>query len=90
MKLGPKDHATILEMVATQISREIILGCGGQMADLVLLPLAVAEKMMGLDSRTIRARIPVVEVGPKKLRVKLSDVQDFIDARTRQPERGAA
>lgn len=90
MKLGPKDQAKVLEMVAIQISREIILGCGGQMADLVLLPLAVAEKMLGLDSRTIRARIPVVEVGPKKLRVKLADVQEFIEARTRRPERGAA
>ena len=91
MNLSPTDRAAVLEMVAANISREIILGAGGTMTEMVLLPLGVASKMLSLDVRTIKTRLPWVEITPAKGLIKLSTVQAYIEARTRQPkERGLA
>ena len=86
MNLSPQDKAKVLEMVAASIAQELVLGAGGEMMDLVLIPLGVAEKLMGLDARTIKARIPVVVISPTKCRVKLSDVRNFIAAKTKKPK----
>ena len=72
-------------MVARNISREIILGGGKAIAELVLLPMGVVEKMLSMDARTIKARMPWVDIAPNRSAVKLSDVQAFIADRTRQP-----
>lgn len=93
MKLSPQDHKDVLAMVAQNISREIILGGGAAMAELVLLPMGVVEKMLSMDARTIKARMPWVDIAPNRSAVKLSDVQAFIAARTQEPlkrERSAA
>ena len=39
MNLSPQDRKEVLEMVARNIARELILGGGAAMCDLVLLPI---------------------------------------------------
>lgn len=86
MTLSPSDRKEVLAQVAANIAREIILGGGEALSALVLLPMSVAEKMLSLDARTIKARMPWVDVAPNRSAVKLSDVQSFIAARTREPK----
>lgn len=88
MNLSPQDRKDVLDMVAVKLAREIILGGGAAMAELVLLPMSVAEKMLSMDARTIKARIAWVEVSSTRSAVKLSDVQAFIEDRTREPRKG--
>jgi len=83
MNLSPTDRKQVLEMVAQNIAREMILGGGAAMGELVLLPISVAEKMLSMDARTIKARMPWVELSATRTAVKLGDVQAFIAAKTR-------
>lgn len=85
MNLSPSDRKTVLAMVAETISREIILGGGAALTEMVLLPMGVAEKALSMNARTIKQRIPWVDIAPNRSAVKLSDVQAFIAARTREP-----
>ena len=41
MNLSPTDRKQVLEMVAQNIAREMILGGGAAMGELVLLPISV-------------------------------------------------
>jgi hypothetical protein len=90
MNLSPQDRKEVLEMVARNIARELILGGGAAMGDLVLLPISVAEKMLSMDGRTIKARIPWVELAANRSAVRLSDVQAYIAAKTRNLEQQSA
>jgi len=92
MNLSPSEKKAVLELVAQNISRELILGGGAAMADLVMLPITVVEKMLSLDARTIKKRMEWVELTPSKSAVKLSTVQAYIASQTREPvkERSAA
>ena len=55
------------------------------MAEMVMLPISVVEKMLGLDARTIKKRMEWIELSPQKSAVKLSVVQAYIAAATRPP-----
>jgi hypothetical protein len=90
MNLSPQDRKEVLEMVARNIARELILGGGAAMGDLVLLPISVAEKMLSMDGRTIKARMPWVELAANRSAVRLSDVQAYIAAKTRNLEQQSA
>jgi len=90
MTLSPQDRKAVLEMVAEKISREIILGGGLVLTDMVLLPMSVAEKALSMDARTIKARMPWVEIAANRSAVRLSDVQAFIAANLKNVERRVA
>jgi hypothetical protein len=90
MNLSPQDRKEVLEMVAHNIARELILGGGAAIGDLVLLPISVAEKMLSMDGRTIKARMPWVELAANRSAVRLSDVQAYIAAKTRNLEQQSA
>jgi len=90
MNLSPTDRKEVLEMVARNIARELILGGGAAMGDLVLLPISVAEKMLSMNARTIKARMPWVELACNRSAVRLSDVQAYIAAKTRNLEQQSA
>ena len=87
MNLSPTDRKAVLEMAAASLCREIVLGGGKTMAELIMLPISVAEKMLGLDARTIKKRMEWVELTPSKSAVKLSTVQAYLAAATRQPSK---
>jgi len=86
---SPSDRKAVLEMIAANIAREVVLQAGETLAELVLMPMSVAEKMLSMDARTIKKCMPWVEVTPSKSSVKLSDVKAFVESRSRG-ERSAA
>jgi hypothetical protein len=80
---SPEDRKAVLEMIAANIAREVVLQCGSDLADLVQMPMSVAEKILSMDARTIKKRMAWVEVTPSKSAVKLSEMKAFAEKNTR-------
>lgn len=89
MNLSPQDHAAVLEMVAARIADELRAELGGSFAALYCIEMAVAEKMLGLDRRTIRKEIGHIELSSGKHAVRMADLQEFLDKRARKEGRAA-
>jgi len=85
MNLSPTQKAAVVETVARMIVAELREEVGGSFANLYCIELAVAEKMTGLNRKTLRGRMPVVEMSDGKHAVKLRDLQSFLDKKTIQP-----
>jgi hypothetical protein len=85
MNLSPQDRQDVLEMVATKIAREVLLGGGQTMAELVLLPMTVVQKMLSLDAHTIKTRMAWVEIASNRTAVRLSEVKAYLEASSREP-----
>lgn len=92
IECSPTERRELLEMRAALMHREIF-STAEAIEELRLIPMGVAENLLSLDARTIKARMPWVEVAPNRSAVKLSDLKAFISSRTRLPvkrERSAA
>jgi hypothetical protein len=81
---SPEDRKAVLEMIAANIAREVVLQGGHDLAELVLLPMSVAEKMLSMDARTIKKYMEWVEITPSKSAVKLSVVKAFVEKKTKE------
>jgi hypothetical protein len=87
MNLSPQDRQEVLEMVARNIARDVLLGAGQTMAELVLVPMSVVQKMLSLDAQTIKTRMAWVEIASNRSAVRLSEVKAYLEASSREPRK---
>lgn len=85
MDLSPKDRREVLELVAKQIVDEIRAEAGGDLSSVVVIPLAAAGHLVGLNRQQLPKHLPVTAIGPSTHGVTLRNLQDHIARNTRHP-----
>ena len=75
-------------MVADRIVEEIRAEAGGDLASVVVIPLAAAGHLVGLTRQQLPKLIPVTAIGPSSHGVTLRALQDHIAKNTRHPPGG--
>lgn len=85
MDFSPEAKVRIERMAAQMIVDEIRAMAGGDLASVVVIPLAAAGHLVGLTRQQLPKLIPVTAIGPSSHGVTLRALQDHIAKNTRTP-----
>lgn len=89
MTLSPSERREVVKMVADRIIAEIREEAGGDLASIVVIPLAAAGHLVGLTRQQLPKLIPVTVIGPSTHGVTLRNLQLHIAKNTRKPKPAA-
>lgn len=86
MTLSPTDRQNVIAMAARMIVEELRIESGGDLAELIALPMSAAASMVGLSAQQAGRHLPVTKVSDGKHGVTLANIRKHIASRTNYPK----
>lgn len=85
MQLSPEQKHRIIQEAARLIVEDIKEDSGCDLSELYLVPIGIAARMLGIQTRTLEQLLPVVKITDKNRGIKMSDLAEFVERRTVYP-----
>lgn len=85
MQLSPQDRQDVLKMVANRIVDELRADAGGDLSEIVLLPLGTVAHLVQVSTKQLQLLLPVTTIGPNSRGVTLRNLRNHIEKNTTRP-----
>ena len=86
MQLSPEQKHKIIQEAARLIVDDIKEDASCDLTELYLIPIGIAARMLGIQTRTLEQLLPVVKITEKNRGIKMSDLAEFEERRTVYPQ----
>ena len=83
---SPEQKSQIIHKAAELVVDEILQQMEHNMQSLHMVPVTIASKLMGVETRTVKKLLPVIEITPRNHCVSMQEISKFIAARTTRPK----